>query len=549
MTTSPGAHQSAGDSRGAVVPPWVTVAAALLGAGLTLLAARITHAGVGPDAVAYIAVANSLREGTGIAFWLEDPLVTWPPLWPMVIAAGMAITGWRADVVGLVANSVLLAGCVFAAAHLARRVLHSRRLATVFVVAMGVSPLLIGLAVLVQTEIAFTLVVLVVMLAVVVHFETSRTVWLVVAGLVTAVGFYVRYQGLYVVPVFAVWIWLRQLVGEPGAGSALVAHDSLRGWFRSVGARRVLGSMSGGVLYSLCAVIPATLWVARNISLDEEPLGPRFPSDVGVLENALGALTTVFKFVTSAPTVPRLPAAALTLVAIVVAGWSLVRHAPQRQGRSLALVTLRAAAGWPGMLATFVVGFSALMVLSRSMVGFDDLDIRLLAPCMVPVILLALRYVEILSSWSPRLATLGRVLVVGWFSVALLVTLALVGPANGVLEDYGYNAPRAVAASRSSALEALPDGCVLYSNNAGDLYRSGIEAELSPRKVEYKSDQPTRQLEELVERVERGERACLLWVEYTDDPENYSLEEIAEVLDLQRLASADQLTTYVLAPR
>src|SRR5690606_3328195 len=72
---------------------------------LALLAARFTRPAVGPDAVAYLAVARSIHDGNGIAFWIEDPLVTWPPLWPATIAAGMRLTPFRPDVAALFLNA------------------------------------------------------------------------------------------------------------------------------------------------------------------------------------------------------------------------------------------------------------------------------------------------------------------------------------------------------------------------------------------------------------------------------------------------------------
>src|SRR5690606_6724463 len=90
---------------------WIALAAATASA-LTLLVTRITHAAVGTDAVAYIAVATSIEEGRGIEFWLERPLTTWPPLWPAVLGAGMRLTGWRGDVVGVFVNAAMMAGCV-----------------------------------------------------------------------------------------------------------------------------------------------------------------------------------------------------------------------------------------------------------------------------------------------------------------------------------------------------------------------------------------------------------------------------------------------------
>ncbi len=514
---------------------WLALAAATASA-LTLLVTRITHAAVGTDAVAYIAVATSIDDGHGIEFWLERPLTTWPPLWPAVLAAGMRLTGWRGDVVGVFVNAAMVAGCVLFGVAVARRVLRRTWVLGLLTASIAVSPLLVGLSALVQTEVVFAMLTLAILWSFLRWCEQSDgragatvgVLWLILGGLLTSVGFYVRYQAIYVVPVFAGWLVLRT-------------------FWRT---RGVLRSLLPACWYTLPALVPSGLWILRNLRTSDTAMGPRFPSNVGPAENLAGALRTSFKFVTSIPEAPLLPAAAFTLVAGVVALVALVRTTRPAGGEpGLAVRTAEAFCGPVGLVATFVGGFTTLMVVSRSIVGFDDLDIRLLAPCLIPTSILFLRYAEIVLLDVERRARWGKVLLGVWFVPQVVLTLALVGPANSIIAEFGYNADRAVAASTSPALDALPEGCTLYSNNAADLYRSGVEAYISPRHVEYKSSQRTHMLEDLVRDVEGGEPSCLAWVEYIEDDEVVSVAELSEVLELERLASADDVTVYVLHPR
>jgi Dolichyl-phosphate-mannose-protein mannosyltransferase len=510
---------------------WIALAAASASL-MTLAVTRITHAAVGTDAVAYLAIADNIEAGRGASLWLEDPLLTWPPLWPGLLAAVMKVTGLRGDVAAVLVNAVVVAGCVVLGLAVARRVLRSTRALAVLAAALAISPLLAGLAAFVQTEAIFALISLGILWAIMRAGEATTSIaprWLVLAGLLTAVGFYIRYQALYVVPVFAGWLVLST-------------------WTRE---RAPLRALANGAWYAVPAVGLSAIWIARNLSLSDDALGPRFPSDLGPADNTAGALRTIFKFVTSIPTAPLLPSAAFTLVAAVVALVVLVRVTRPAGGSPTFPARLTTAFGsWAGLLSTFVGGFTLLMVVSRSLVGFDDLDIRLLAPLMVPTWILFLRYVEIVTLERPstRVQTFGKVVLGLWLVPQVVMMLALIGPANGIVADFGYNADRAVAASHSPALDALPDGCTSYSNNAADLYRSGFQAELSPRTVEYKSSQRTRQLEDLTARVEDGELACLVWVEYTEDEENYSPEQMAERMRLERLASADGITVYRFEP-
>jgi len=499
---------------------------------LALLAARFTRPAVGPDAVAYLAVARSIHDGNGIAFWIEDPLVTWPPLWPATIAAGMRLTPFRPDVAALFLNALALAGCVVTGAALARRVLRTDAMRTAMLVSLAVSPVLVGLTILVQTEVLFALLVLGVLLSLLRWADDEHPRWLLVAGLLTVTGFYVRYQALYVVPAFAAWIGVRTLLRR----------------------RSLPRAIADAAWYAVPAVVPAAAWMLRNLHLSDTILGPRFPSDVGPVSNVLHAFATTFKFLTSLPTVPKLPAAVLTAAVLVAAVVVLERRTrPAGEGGARLRGLLRrlepAFCGPVGLLATFLVGFTLLMVVTRSMVGFDDLDIRLLAPCLVPTSLLLLRYCEVVLDDGNVERAVRRVLVGGWLGLQVVVVFAMVGPSNHVVADYGFNSDKAVAAANSPALDALPEDCVLYSNNSADLYGAGIETYISPRRVEYKSSQPTDDLAELVDAVESGQTTCLIWLEYSEDDEYHSREDLAEELELVELASADQVTTYLVEPR
>lgn len=514
------AERNAGSPSG-----WLVAAAALSAALLTLAVARFNRPGVGPDAVAYVAIADSLRAGDGIGFWLEDPLTTWPPLWPALIWLGMLVSGARADLVALVLNAAVVAGCVVAAVALARRVLRTMTALVVLVVSLAVSPLLIGLAVLVQTEVLFVLLVLLTMLCLLRWTDEGAPRWLVAAGLLTAVAFYIRYQAAYVVPVFAAWVGLRVLIER----------------------RRVWPAVRDALWYVVPAVVPAAVWIARNLALSDTALGPRFPSDVGPSANLAGAFATSFKFLTSLPVAPMLPAAVLAAVALVAAVLVLERCTrPPSQGLRSSLPTRlqHAVVGPVGLLAFFVGVFTLLMVVTRSLIGFDDLDIRLLAPCYVPTSLLFLRWCEVVLLDVPARARWGRAAVGAWLAAQVLVCLVLVGPGNGAVADYGFNSARAVAASTSPVLDDLPDGCVAYSNNAGDLYHSGFQARISPRKVEYKSDEPTDDLAELRQALQEGDPVCLVWVGYSEDDEYYSVQELDREFDLERLAADGDVVTY-----
>ena len=62
------------------------VSLALAGVGLVLLSTARYGAGLSPDSVAYLDVARSLASGKGFVSHTGEPLVWWPPLYPMLLA-------------------------------------------------------------------------------------------------------------------------------------------------------------------------------------------------------------------------------------------------------------------------------------------------------------------------------------------------------------------------------------------------------------------------------------------------------------------------------
>lgn len=76
---------------------WFLIALAVIGAWMALMVTSLYGPGVSADATKYLSVAENLRLGNGFFDHTGRPLLWWPPLYPLVLAALTAIT--RLDVV------------------------------------------------------------------------------------------------------------------------------------------------------------------------------------------------------------------------------------------------------------------------------------------------------------------------------------------------------------------------------------------------------------------------------------------------------------------
>ena len=224
--------------------------------------------------------------------------------------------------------------------------------------------------------------------------------------------------------------------------------------------------------------------------------------------------------------------------------------------RSPVDAVLSAASSAAGLLVVVRAGSVAALVYSRSQYGFYNLDVRLMFPSLVLVMVVGAVVVDRVlvgmpPTWKRELAAPRRwvrrpalVALSLWIVVQLALSVALVGPLNSVFADKGFNAPRAEAVANSTLWASLPDGCELYSNNPFDLYKSRIEAQLSPRKFEWQSIQPTGEFDRLVADAAAGHEICLAWVTYTDDPNFFDRRELGERLDLVEIGRDGDLVLY-----
>lgn len=85
-------------------------------------------AGVASDSVKYLGVAQSLLEGKGLVTHLDTPLLSWPPLYPIVLAGISRLTGWDVFVSGWYLNLFLIGLNLFISGAIFQRVFRDNLL-------------------------------------------------------------------------------------------------------------------------------------------------------------------------------------------------------------------------------------------------------------------------------------------------------------------------------------------------------------------------------------------------------------------------------------
>ena len=510
-------------------PPWV-FALALLSV-VVVLVANLRGIAVGDDGVGYRAIAESIANGDGLGYFLDDPLTIWPPLWPALMALVDLLTPLNALGAAVALNAATVAAATLVGHGLLAAVVADRRLVAwgTAVIALGSST--VGFGHLLMTDLAFAVVVLVWLRCLIRYRREHRMIWLAAASVTVWVGFGLRYVSLYLLALGCAWL----------------LFDATHTW-----RRRLLGAAAYGVLG---VVVPAA-WMLRNHAIDGTFTGERTPSARGPLENAFDVLATMGQWLLPGVAPGALEFwAAVALVVLVVSAWlgyRVLRAGVPAAGFRATTAAFLTWVGSPsGLLAVAAFGYLLYMVYVRSSTALNRLELRLLNPAYFPLLALALVLVAGLSridrtgGWARR----GHAVVVIW-AVANLAAgaYATVSFATGdPFFDGNYNSEVFRDVRADAVLDTLPDDCETYSNLPNALYPE-LEAQWSPRRTALESTAPTDDLEVLVEQV-AGEPACLVWI---DEAPRYghlwTREQLAGSLDLERIGASGNVTVYRVMP-
>ncbi len=499
---------------------WSIVAvgvAAFIAAALVWWATGPWGAGLSPDAIAYSAIAERIRDHGQVGYWLEPQTSSWPPLFPLLLAGFSAITNASVVDVARWLNGLFQGATVVVVAALAWRLLRSTWLRALAVLVAVLAQPLLFVATKVWSEPLFNLLVLSAALVLSgVPGSRPRTRLLGAAALIVG-AFSTRYAGLVFVPAGAlvVALWPRSAARGERLGRA--------GWFA------VPGVVAAGTL------------VAWNRARTGNAFGPRWRPDEPFWHHAADGLGAIGQWF-----LPSDTARALTILfgilLFVVVGAVLVWAWQARSDADGAPPTL----GVGPVLAVFVAGYFVYMVWARTTSGFDPLNSRLMLPILAPGVLLVLHAAE---RWSQRVSPgLGRQLVLV-VPMILLLPLVLDGidtlrASHDIGNEYTNAAVRRFVAS--PVLQQVPDDCTLVSNDPWLLWLAGFEAQLTPESDREVAIPQSMTIDEFAA-LSSSQPVCLVWLD-TDSTVFFSPDDLASTVRLAPIASDAFTTVYRVAP-
>jgi 4-amino-4-deoxy-L-arabinose transferase-like glycosyltransferase len=406
------------------------IAISLVAAATAMWATRRSPA-LSPDSITYLSTAVHLRGGDGIVDFSGDPMAVFGPLYPLLLAPGGDALWWARLV-----NAIALAGLAWAMYALLRRRVEPP-LAVIAAALLVFSSLLVRITASVWTETPYmTIAVATLVLA-----TRSRPSvrWAALVGVAAGAGFLVRYAGVGLVAtaVVAVVLSSMPIVQQGKRGEVLIRAGACAG----------------------AAIGTAGTWVARNLIVTGEPLGPRFEGGTGesfteLLQLALAAIGRGVvgdsRADSSARTWGAVVVAAI-LAFLVVAIVRLAIREPHDRWRSSLITDVTV--GLFGVVSVF------LPILTRS-ISANDIEHRVMAPVLIAAVYVAVVSVSYIPA-NPALFTLAGVAVVLWVGTGLNAAQDFPDRAEASI----INRNEASAAALHDAVDALREEAVVLTNS------------------------------------------------------------------------------------
>lgn len=486
----------------------LVAAFSLAGAGIALLATP--HGpGIAPNSVVYLSAAEHLRAGEGFLALRQQggvgPLAHYPPLFPLLIAAGgltglpLAEAGRWLNALAFTAAALLLGGLIRQAGGSLSRALAGIALFVTAVQSLEIFAFLLS-------EGVFVALLLLSLWALARHLRTESRGALAAAAAFMAMAVLTRYAGA--------------AFGAAGALAILVLGTA------PPRARWVRAS-----LFGVASILPMGLWMIRNMLNTETAANRHMAFHAVTMEQAGKGIQTMAGWI--GPT--GLPGSLQAVVAAAVAATAVLswlgtrlrageRPASPGQIRLLDLVAL------------WIAAYLGLLLVSLT---FVDAATPLTRRILTPVFTLGL--ILVLGGFRPwflpdRFARAGRVSTalllagIALFSTARAVAWVREARATGL----GYSSLRWRGSELMAAVRGLPPALPLLTNAVEPVYylAGRVCGELPARQDKYSREilaEFEQRLRAIAEEV-GSSRAAVVWVEGVRREHLVDYDELRRVL-------------------
>jgi len=190
-------------------------ALAITGSLMVWLATSTYGPGLSTDGARYLSTAESIAAGRGVIDYFGQPLVNWPPLYPLVLAGLHLLSGLDVFVLAQIINILAFGGIIYLGGLLFQRSLPGNwTFAVAASLVLATSLPLVEVSANAAADPLFLVVVLLFALVAqdFLRARSPRTWWLLAA--LAVAGCFLRYAGLALVitgALMVLWAWRQEL--------------------------------------------------------------------------------------------------------------------------------------------------------------------------------------------------------------------------------------------------------------------------------------------------------------------------------------------------
>ena len=489
----------------------ITIAViAFLGLSIILLLSRLYGIGLLSDSVYYVSVARHIACGNGFVGYDGYNYVLQPPLYPFLLAAFKIIFNIDPLISAAYFNALLFGLVIYLSGMFLLKNLNSFPLAIIGTISILVSFVFIQIFLLALSETLFILLVLLYLNALYNYKEKGRNADLIYLSLSVALACITRYVGIIL--IFS------------GVISTLFCRN---GNFK----RKLIHS----IIYFSISIIPAGLWILRNILTSGSFVGQRAASSYNFRENLLFYFNSVLRWFMPF----QINSLVLPLILIILSiSIFMITVLTYRSGKMI-LVFNRFQP-----IIIFIMFYSAIIIISSTTTAYDKIANRLLSPVFVPVTFLLLVFIDYLFLWIKKfpyqkfISLLFLLALIYWLKYPLMESIYHV-------KEYSKHSGLVFGREiwkDNSVIKYLNDnnksltGYSFFSNVPEVIYLyADKETKWSPARTFYNSPQLLPQNDSQIGNWNGCNKVCLVWFNSINRNFLFSLDELKGRTTMQKI--------------
>lgn len=482
--------------------------------GILLALTATAHYGPGhwPDSANYICAAHCIAVGQDIRGFDGAIFVAWPPLYPAVISFFIRLGGDPSQIVRYM-NSLLFGAILFISYYFFRYNSRSR-LSLLFLFAILFSYPIQYVSTFAGSEPLFILLTILFLLTIQFYIKMNRIIFIILASVLASFACLSRYIGITLIITGIVIILLQH--GKSAKKKILTAG-----------------------IFGCSAILPLIFWMLRNYALTHTLMGPRYKSDFSLSINFYRAMTIILSWFNP---ILYFQGIYTKLIAVFVICILLIFFV-------FVILKLRKI---PKIFIydkiinksefVFSLVFVVFLVISASLTAFDAINHRLMAPILIPLMVIILNLYNIAKA-NKFYKKVNSIL----FPI-ISITLIILYMAFASARTYMYvkrglsNGLGGCSTAEWKSFELTP----LLRGHSGRFFSNYPEAvylltgrfpvEWSPRVHPYNSfSTKCRDLDNFVQAASSNPNMYLIWFNKVPKPERtflYPLKELKKHIDL-----------------